>query len=343
MKAQGIVALVGTVILATAVSRVSSAQDVLVLKNGDRLTGEVKKLSGGDLHFDTDYAESVFVIDWGQVERVETAERYVFETSVGMRLAGSFKTDPEDPDSVVIAADSGEVRVPSVELVSVEPVETDFLGRIGVGVDFGYTFTKANNNQQLTLRSNVSYTEENWIGNAGFDTLQNLLDIADDTRRTNIGGSYRRFLTDRWFALGAARLLMNDEQQLDLRSTLYGGLGAYLKRTQELSLSSSFGAAWTNENYQDPDIPTSDSAEAFGGLDLDVFDVGALDLRSTFIVFPSVSQWGRVRFDFDIDTSWEIIDDFFFRVGYFHNFDSDPLNQGEKNDFGLTTSVGWSL
>ena len=43
------------------------------------------------------------------------------------------------------------------------------------------------------------------------------------------------------------------------------------------------------------------------------------------------------------DMKWEIIDDFFFRVGYFHNFDSKPPSDLEKSDFGLTTSVGWSL
>jgi len=60
-------------------------------------------------------------------------------------------------------------------------------------------------------------------------------------------------------------------------------------------------------------------------------------------VFPSFSQWGRVRFSFDSNARWEIIDDLFFGIGYFHNFDSDPLNDASKNDFGFTTSIGWSL
>ena len=320
-----------------------AAEDVVVLKNGDRIVGEIKKLTGGDLHIDPDYAESIFVIDWAQVERIESKANYVFETSRGQRLSGSFKTDPDNPEAVLIAEDTGEVSVPASEIVSIQPVETNFLGRIGLDVSFGYSFTKANSTQQLNLRSSVNYLEENWAAQARFDTLQNLTDTSPDTKRTNIGGAYLRFVTDRWFAIGIAHLLHSDEQQLDLRTSILGGAGRFLVRSNKLYFSTMFGAGWTNELYQDPDVPRTNSAEAFGAVQLDAFDVGDASFKTTFAIYPNLSNWGRVRFDFDADMRWEIVSDLFFNIGYFHNFDSDPLVDAPKNDFGVTTSIGWSF
>jgi hypothetical protein len=149
-------------------------------------------------------------------------------------------------------------------------------------------------------------------------------------------------VTDRWFALGVTNLLRSDEQQLDLRTSVLGGAGRFLVRSNQIYLATMFGAGWTNERYEAPDIPRTNSAESFGALQLDAFDIGDLDLKTTFVVYPNLSNWGRVRFDFDADMSWEIVSDLFFNVGYFHNFDSEPPS-GSKNDFGVTTSVGWSF
>ena len=55
----------------------SAGEDVLVLKNGDHLTGEIKKLVGGDIHIDADYGENIFIIDWGEgfSQRLEQQSR----------------------------------------------------------------------------------------------------------------------------------------------------------------------------------------------------------------------------------------------------------------------------
>lgn len=115
-------------VLAGVAGSASAGEDILVLKNGDHLTGEIKKLVGGDIHIDADYGENIFIIDWGEVERVESKSHYVFETSTGHRYAGSLQTDPEDPTMVVISEASGDVEVPAVELVAMSPFRHQILG-----------------------------------------------------------------------------------------------------------------------------------------------------------------------------------------------------------------------
>ncbi|UCF35814.1 MAG: hypothetical protein JSU96_13365, partial [Acidobacteriota bacterium] len=45
-------------------SQTFAGSDVLILKNGDRITGKVKKLDQGQIHVDADYGKNVFIIDW---------------------------------------------------------------------------------------------------------------------------------------------------------------------------------------------------------------------------------------------------------------------------------------
>ncbi len=74
-----------------ASSAMAFAEDVIVLKNGDRISGEVKKLENGDVHIDADYGQNIFIIDWEEVERIEipTASPAHFSvvTSSGDRLS----------------------------------------------------------------------------------------------------------------------------------------------------------------------------------------------------------------------------------------------------------------
>jgi hypothetical protein len=44
--------------------------DTVVMKNGDRLTGEVKKLENGVLYLDTDYVSGSIGLDYLQVARI---------------------------------------------------------------------------------------------------------------------------------------------------------------------------------------------------------------------------------------------------------------------------------
>ena len=93
--------------------------------------------------------------------------------------------------------------------------------------------------------------------------------------------------------------------------------------------------------FQDPDLATKNSAELFAGVELDIFDIGALDVLSAFTVIPSLTESGRVRMDFSTDLEWEIIADLFFRVGFTNNYDSKPSGES-SNDYVFSTSVGWS-
>ena len=337
--------LTAVLIVSLLVSELFAGDDVLLLKNGDRITGEIKKLERGNIHIDADYGDNVFIIEWEKVERVESTENFVVQTSQGKRLSGSIQTDPSDSSRVLIEENADIIPVPQEVLVSIQPVDEGFWGRFGASVDFGLSLTKANETRQLSIRATADYLAEDWSLAGNWNVLRNARTDVPDTRRTEAGGNFRRFITNRWYGIGFGNFLQSDELKLDLRSTLGGGVGRFLVQTNQWHFGVLGGAAWTNENFfDDPssDLTDKNSGEAFGGVEVNGFNLGDLSFQASFVAFPSLTESGRVRMDFNSDLKWDLPKDLYFSIGFTTNLDTSPPADTPKNDYIFNTAVGWS-
>ncbi len=325
-----------------ASSAMTFAEDVIVLKNGDRISGEVKKMEAGDLHIDAGYGENIFIIDWEEVERIESSAYFAVETSGGNRLSGSIRTDPEASRRILVEEQGATVPLEHSELVSLTPIDAGFWGRFGTSVDFGMSLTKADETKQFNTRATASYLTDNWSLEGNVDSLFNAREGVPDTKRNELGTSFRYFLTERWFSVTFGNFLQSDELQLDLRSTIGSGIGRFLVRNNRWLLSINGGGDWTNENFEDPLVSDKNSAEAFGAIEFNAFNIGDLNILALFSVFPSLTEPGRVRMNFRNDFKWDLPQDLYFSVGFTSNFDSSPPTDTPRNDYIFSTSVGWS-
>src|SRR5690242_13722177 len=87
--------------------------DTIIMKNGDKLTGEVKKLEQGVLYVQTDYFSGSVGVDWLQVERVESKATYQIVLSDGKRLTGTIsKVEAERAPDKDFRVDAGGLDVP---------------------------------------------------------------------------------------------------------------------------------------------------------------------------------------------------------------------------------------
>ena len=50
--------------------------DVVIMRNGDRFTGEIKKLDQGILYFKAGYMLEPAALDWTQVDSLESRDRF---------------------------------------------------------------------------------------------------------------------------------------------------------------------------------------------------------------------------------------------------------------------------
>src|SRR5215204_5040200 len=99
-----IVLVLVTVAGCAAPARAKSKDDVVVLKNGDRLTGEIRKLQRGELVFKASYMADAVRLDWSKVARLESRDRYLIILTSGQLFTGRLRLAPSSaaPDNFLI-------------------------------------------------------------------------------------------------------------------------------------------------------------------------------------------------------------------------------------------------
>jgi hypothetical protein len=104
--------------------------DTVVMKNGDRLTGEVKKLENGVLYLDTDYVSGSIRLDYLRVTRIESTGRYQVVLNSGERFSGTIRKEPENEgvnEGFKVATPEREMKVSSRDVVNIRITKTEFL------------------------------------------------------------------------------------------------------------------------------------------------------------------------------------------------------------------------
>ena len=66
--------------------------DVIVMKNGDHLTGEIKGLNAGVLYMSMQYILGTSSVQWSNVERLESKQLFLVKTADGSVYSGTLNT-----------------------------------------------------------------------------------------------------------------------------------------------------------------------------------------------------------------------------------------------------------
>ncbi len=140
---------IAVLILATSfVAANVTRHDVVIMKNDDHMTGEVKKLENGVLYIQTDYFSGSIGLDWLQVAKVQSTGGFQIVLKNGQRSAGTIAKVPEEEalgKDFEIHATEGAVRAPSPDVVEIESQKKNFWRQLTGAIDFGVDFTSGNN------------------------------------------------------------------------------------------------------------------------------------------------------------------------------------------------------
>jgi hypothetical protein len=313
--------------------------DVLILVNGDRITGEIKGMSRGKLDFNTDDAGRLSV-EWLKVSRVTTAHYYEVELSSGLRHYGNLAEPPADAKGMVTLGDGTALRVP--EIVAITSLEDDFFQRLRAYLDFGFTLAKANRATTLNTAGEVAYRGERVGATLSFDAY-----VQDDesnaaVSRANLGlvGDY--YFT-RWRAVLLAGLTTNDELALKLRISAGGGAAYTILQSNSMVLWATGGLVGTREAYAESDPQLNLDAFVAGTWEAYRYDSPKVDVSVSAAVFPSLTDLGRVRGDLTLRVKYELFRDFNVGLAFSDTFDSRPPDPAaSKNDFVASFTIGWS-
>ena len=328
--------------------------DILYTISGDVLSGEMKSMRQSVLTFDTKYADDEFKIEWSEVTGVKATGLQLIFTDDGGRYIGRLEPLLGTARLIRVITETEEITMTLEDIVEIAALEKNFAERIVISLDAGYSFTKANNEQRLSIDGSIKYQARKWSSETNFSKTGTYQDAVDATSRTDGESNLNYLLIGKSYAFLGIEFLRNSEQLLDLRSTAKIGLGYYIVRTNHLYFGGGAGLARSKENYGGDEPSSENSFEGLGVITLNAYDVGDISTSLNLSYYPSFTNKGRQRFDADLSFKYDLPLDFYIKFSYTHNFDSKPLikkeNENQNNYINCSSfydgsgfkRMGWS-
>ena len=340
---RALVAPAAALLLVLAVGEADAARtDVIVLRNGDRLTCEIKALSRGRLDVDTDDAGTIG-IEWDKVIRVMTTRVFEIEMESGQIVVG-VATSPADLRLAVTDSDGVTTTHDVLSIVRISPIGRSFFHRIDGALSLGFSYTQSSGVAQFTLNGNTIFRRPAFELTATVSSYVTRQRDADDTDRQSLQFGYVRRLPKRWLLGGLGVLDRNPDLGFEHRETLAGITGQRLIQSNRGELSWGGGLAVSTEQPLDGDPSTN--LDALGALSGSYYryDSPTTNLAFSLIVYPGLSDAGRLRTEINVSISREIFHNFTVGVSGYHSYDNRPPTEGvSSNDVGTTLSVGWKF
>lgn len=315
-------------------------KDTLVLKNKDVIIGEVKGMDRSVITIGTDYSKDDFKVKWEGINTISTNSSYIITLKNGNRLHGKVKTS--DSAEVRVASADGKIKIVSYEtIVFLKPIKSRFKDRLHANADFGFSLTKAQSLKQVSMRSAIGYQAENWSADVSYNTLSSSQDKTDKITRTDGGLTFNYLLPKDWNIPASVTFLSNSEQQLDLRMLEKLGAGNYLVHSNRSYWGLAGGITYNSERYYN--TPARKSWEAYVGTELNFYNAGNLSLLTRLAAYPSLTESGRWRYDFNLDTKYDLPLNFYVKFGLTYNYDNRPVAGASSSDYVMQTGFGWKL
>jgi hypothetical protein len=335
-----LVALALMVCVGTPAARPKS--DVVVVRNGDRVTCEVKSLSMGMVTASTDAMGTVY-IKWEDVIAVHSSFMFRVETSAGQLLFGSLE-ETERSDMLVVAGVTS-IGISHLDVVEIIPIELTFWDRNNGSLSAGFSYARSTDLAQLHADWTNYYTgERNLVVLKASTTVTTETD-EESTKRMDVSLTYYQLLSkNKWAAALSPSIQRNDELGLKRRVLLAAGVGVSAIKSNRNRLLVSAGVALNSELGADT-TETTESGELFVAGDFSLFKYHSpkREINASLSLYPSMTENERYRLDFDLAFRIEVISDLFIELSYYMNFDSDPPTaDAHKEDYGIMTSVGYT-
>jgi len=316
--------------------------DIVYLKNGDRITGEVKSLTRGKLEFLTDHMGTVY-IEWEEILQLTSGTGQSVELTDGQRLYGIL-TKPANDNMLTISSPMGQSDVNVDEVFSMYPVEANFWDRLDFHVKFGLSWDKGSEVGKYNLGLDSTYRRRESITKASFSTEITTQTAAENTSRSELSGLHNIFKPGKRFHSYFANLERNDQLGIDLRALLGAGYGWVPVRTQRNWFSFALGADVNREIPTDGDKETNLEGVAWLTYEYYKFESPERSLQTNFLVFPGLTNWGRWRASFKTNFKFEIVNDFYWNMDFFATYDNKPISiDAARSDYGVITSLGYEF
>jgi hypothetical protein len=320
--------------------------DLLVMRNGDRLTCEVKSLDADTLSISLDYAAGTVSIDWGKVDHIESKQLFLVKTQDGLVYSGSLSTPSTlgaRPTKIeVLEESSSKVALDKTHVIHMEETDLSFWRRINGQVGMNSIYSKGNQSVQYNLNADAVYPRPRWSAAVAYSSsFSSNTGTSAVTRNESQLTGQRLLRWNNWYYAGLLDFLQSSEQGIQLQSTFGGGIGRYLKNTNNTMISVYSGIAWQNITYHEQLVAAPNqqvtSALIVGKISLFRFDKTNLDVVTT--ILPSLSDPGRIHTNLNVAYYIKLWSKFTWNISFYGNWDNQPPTGFSSSDYGTSSGL----
>ena len=331
--------------------------DVVVFKNGDKLTGKVVKLEGGKLTFKADVAGEI-TLDLANINTFSTDEPAEFHLQDGTVLKS--KVQPGEPGHVALEK-TELIQAQTIPLIAVTsinpPVKPPVTWRGSVTV--GMTSTHGNTfNESANVSSNVTRrTEKDRL--RAFSTYLASRTRDDDTgdkvtteESFTLGGKYDYFLSKKWYTFLNADYKKDHIADLDYRIIAGGGIGYQWIEQDNLKFATDFGVSELCEKYTkrvgtappwEKEVTKSDEFSVQLGYGLEWVINDKFTFLHNLRYYPSFGDLSDYFLTTDAELRAAITKNMFGSLKAVLDYDSTPGQDVGATDTKYILGVGWNF
>ena len=306
--------------------------DNVTLRNGNILTGEIMSMKLGLLTYKMD-GPGTISIKWEYVTAITSDKVFDFTLRNGEIIIGQM-------DSLFRT-----YRLHSLDsIIEIIPIKDRFLTRMVGDVNLGFNYTKSNSILQSNFSSNTSYVIPTKEFNLKLNSI--LTNYGRDTsltKKQDIIGSFKRDFTKKYFWVASLGWQQNTELGLASRYLVTAAAGWQPLTDNHNRLLASAGLSYNQEQ-------SIETSQFTGNLDA-LFEIAfkrfyystpKLSINADYLIFPGLSDWGRIRMQADLNVSVEIFKDFQTGLVFYYSYDNKPPEGSSSTyDYGIMFTVGY--
>ena len=336
-------ALLTAALILVAGTALAQKTDELVLWNGNTITGEVKSLQQSKLKFKTDHAGTIY-IEWEFTNSVTSTNFFEVENQQGEFFYGMLSVGSEERQLVVVGP-TQTVVLDMERVVEIMPIKQTFWGQVDGSINVGASFTSADSIFQYSVESDATYRAQKFSAKVALNMIETRQDERDTTFKDSLDFTYTRYRKNRYFGSGFISFNRSSELGIDFRAELGGVYGRTFFQSSRTHLSGSAGLTVSRETPTGAE-PSGNVLSALirGQYHFFLYNYPKTDIFVELGVLPSITEWPRLRVEFNAALNREIVTDFTVNFSVYDSYDSDPPGGALANhDYGVILSVGWTF
>lgn len=317
--------------------------DVVVLRNGDRLTGRLTTITGGNVTFTSELAGRITIrfadVQWIETEAPVTlviGERRFEARLVPVDGAMGFQVG-EGPALVLAPSDLSAVNPPL-------PRPVPWQGSVSANLNIAQS---TRNSQVLGFAAEASHRtplerkraafqylfgKQTPAGGGAFETTQ-------DNWRLTLG--YERSLRNRTFGFANGRLEADKVARLNRRSIVGGGGGYYVIQDTSREFSVEVGFNWLDEAY----VSGTNRSELVGQLGTKYRHElwPNVELRHTLDYYPSLSTPSDYFLTSQVSLRSPVANNLFADLRVIYDYDATAPSGTRKDSFRYLFGLGFKF